>query len=154
LDLGAVHDRRAAAAGGASAFAQQKLPIERWLDGEVKANLPPASYCGPPIQLKFNSFLPPTASPPQLQMRTFKRLEADTNGRIVIRGYWGSTLANAQRGAFDAIASGIAETGTCFAIMNPGSGRPAGCRCNWPRRWAPRPPPCKCPSSTLRSKAG
>lgn len=107
-------------AGHGGVLAQSKPLIERWVDGEVKAALPPLTYSGAPIALKFNSFLPPTASLAQLQVRTFKRLEADTGGRITVRPYWGSTLGNAQRGAFDVVASGIAETGTCFAIMNPG----------------------------------
>lgn len=106
--------------GCGTALAQTKPLIERWVDGEVKAALPPLTYGGPPVALKFNSFLPPTASLAQLQVRTFKRLEADTAGKITVRPYWGSTLGNAQRGAFDVVASGIAETGTCFAIMNPG----------------------------------
>lgn len=103
-----------------AALAQPKPLIERWVDGEVKASLPPVTYGGAPIALKFNSFLPPTASLARLQVRTFKRLEADTGGKISVRSYWGSTLGNAQRGAFDVVASGIADTGTCFAIMNPG----------------------------------
>lgn len=121
-----MHDRfgRCAALalmfGCGVALAQTKPLIERWVDGEVKAALPSQTYGGAPIALRFNSFLPPTASLAQLQVRTFKRLEADTGGKITVRPYWGSTLGNAQRGAFDAVAAGIAETGTCFAIMNPG----------------------------------
>lgn len=106
--------------GAGMAMAQSKPLIEQWVDGEIKAALPPLAYHGAPIALKFNSFLPPTASLAQLQVRTFKRLEADTGGKIAVRPYWGSTLGNAQRGSFDVVESGIADTGTCFAIMNPG----------------------------------
>ena len=56
----------------------------------------------------------------KVQQRTFDRLKADTNGKIVVQPYWGSSLANAQRGAFDAISQGIADFGTCYVLFNSG----------------------------------
>lgn len=90
--------------------------IEKWLDGEVKAKQPPVTYNGAPITLRFSTFLPNFP----LYERAFKRLEADTNGKLIIRPYWGNSLANAQRGAFESISSGIADFGNCYSAFSPG----------------------------------
>lgn len=95
--------------------------IEQWLAGDRKANYGTAvTYAGPPVTLKFSSFLAPNSSLAQLHIRAFKRLEADTNGKIAVRAYWGNTLANAQRGAFEAIAGGVADFGQAYVAFDPG----------------------------------
>jgi TRAP-type C4-dicarboxylate transport system substrate-binding protein len=119
-------NRLAAAApfvGGASAFGQgtAKPLIDLWLEGERKANYgTPVSYTGAPITLKFSSFLAPNSSLAQLHMRAFRRLEADTNGKLLVRAYWGNTLSNAQRGAFEAIGGGVADFGQAYVAFDPG----------------------------------
>ena len=100
--------------------AQTKPLIEKWLDGEVKANYGKVTYDGPPITMKFSTFVAPQTAMGKLQQRTFDRLKEDTNGKIVVTPYFGSTLANAQRGAFDAVSQGIADFGTCYVLFNPG----------------------------------
>ncbi|MFN0302991.1 MAG: TRAP transporter substrate-binding protein [Burkholderiales bacterium] len=100
--------------------AQEKRLIEKWLDGEVKSKAPAVTYSGPPIQLKFSTFVAPTTVTGQLYVRAFKRLEADTNGKVVVRPFWGSTLGNAQRGAFESIGQGVADFGNCYVLFNPG----------------------------------
>jgi TRAP-type C4-dicarboxylate transport system substrate-binding protein len=108
------------AAAASVSVAREKRLIEKWLDGVVKSRAPAVTYDGPPIQLKFSSFLAPTTATAQVQIRTFKRLEADTNSKVVVRPFWGSTLGNTQRGAFEAIGSGVAEFGSCYVLFNPG----------------------------------
>ena len=103
-----------------NATAQQKTLVEKWLDGEVKANYPKVTYSGPPITLKYSTFVAPGTPMAKVQQRTFDRLKADTIGKIVVQPYWGSSLANAQRGAFDAISQGIADFGTCYVLFNSG----------------------------------
>ncbi len=104
-----------------TAIAQNKSKplIERWLDGETKANYGTAvTYTGAPISLKYSSFLAPSSVLALLLIRAFKRLEADTNGKIVVRPFWGNTLANAQRGAFEAIAGGVADFGQAYFLFD------------------------------------
>ena len=101
-------------------FAQQKTLVEKWLDGEVKANYPKLTYTGPPITLKYSTFIAPGTPMGKVQQRTFDRLKADTNGKLIVQPFWGSSLANAQRGAFDAVSQGIADFGTCYVIFNTG----------------------------------
>lgn len=100
--------------------AQEKRLIEKWLDGEVKSKAPAVTYSGPPIQLKFSTFLAPTTMNSGIYLRAFKRLEADTNGKVQVRPFWGSTLGNAQRGAFESIGSGVGDFGNCYVLFNPG----------------------------------
>ena len=103
------------------AQATAKPLIERWLDGEVKANYGGApTYTGAPITLKYSAFLTPNSVIAALYLRAFKRLAEDTNGKIVVRPFWGNTLANAQRGAFESIAGGVADFGQAYVAFNPG----------------------------------
>jgi TRAP-type transport system periplasmic protein len=101
-------------------FAQQKTLVEKWLDGEVKANYPTVTYSGSPITFKYSTFVAPGTPMAKVQQKTFDRLKADTNGKILIQPYWSSSLANAQRGAFDAVSQGIADFGTCYVLFNSG----------------------------------
>lgn len=110
----------AATASLASTAAQEKPLIAKWLDGEVKAHFPTVTYDGPPITLKYSSFIVSSTPYAQLFTRAFKRLEEATNGKIVVRSFWGSTLSNTQRGAFEAIGGGIADFGNCYTMLNPG----------------------------------
>jgi TRAP-type C4-dicarboxylate transport system substrate-binding protein len=104
----------AAATSGASA--QGKPLIERWLDGEVKAGYPAVTYSGPTITLRYSSFIPGFP----LYERAFKRLADDTGGKLVVRAYWGNSLADAQRGAFESISGGLADFGNCYVATSPG----------------------------------
>jgi TRAP-type transport system periplasmic protein len=108
------------AASSNGAAAQEKPLITKWLDGEVKAKFPAVTYDGPPITLKYSSFIVSGTPYAQLFTRAFKRLEEATNGKIVVRTFWGSTLSNTQRGAFEAIGGGVADFGNCYTMFNPG----------------------------------
>lgn len=106
--------------GATMASAQDKPLIEKWLNGEVKANFPKVTYSGPPITLKFSSFLPPNSSLAKLHEHAFQRLSDATGGKLKAKAFWGNTLANAQRGAFEAIAGGLADFGQAYVGFNPG----------------------------------
>ncbi|MEP9375887.1 TRAP transporter substrate-binding protein DctP [Aquabacter sp. CN5-332] len=100
--------------------AGQKPLIAKWLDGEAQANFPKITYDGPPITLKYSSFVVAGTPLANLFIKSFKRLEEVSGGKLVVRPFWGSTLSNAQRGAFEAIGGGIADFGNCYTIFNPG----------------------------------
>lgn len=106
--------------GATTASAQDKPLIEKWLNGAVKANFPKVTYSGPNITLKFSSFLPPNSSLAKLHETAFQRLSDATGGKLQVKAFWGNTLANAQRGAFEAIAGGLADFGQCYVGFNPG----------------------------------
>lgn len=97
------------------ALAAEKPLIEKWLDGEVKANYPAVTYDGPPIELRWATFLGEFP----IDVRGFERLTADTNGKLVVRPYWGNTLTDMTRGAFESVSSGIADFGPCIVSYNP-----------------------------------
>ena len=83
-----------------SAVAAEKALIEKWIDGEVKANYPEVTYEGPPITLRYSDFVPPTHDVAKLRNRLFDRLKKDTNGKLVVKAFWGNTLSNAQPRSF------------------------------------------------------
>ncbi len=84
--------------------------------GEVKANFPPVTYNGPPIELRYSTFIGEFP----IDVKAFKRLEADTNGKLVVRAYWGNTLANMIRGPFEAVSGGVVDFGNCYVSNSPG----------------------------------
>src|SRR5262245_55839864 len=98
-----------------AASAQDKPLIDKWLDGEVKANFPKVTYNGPPIELRYSTFIGEFP----IDVKAFKRLEAETNGKLVVKPYWGNTLANMVRGPFEAVSGGVADFGNCYVSNNP-----------------------------------
>jgi TRAP-type C4-dicarboxylate transport system substrate-binding protein len=98
------------------ALAQEKPLIDKWLDGEVKAKFPPVTYNGPPIELRYSTFIGEFP----IDVRAFKRLEAETNGKLSVRAYWGNTLANMVRGPFEAVSGGVVDFGNCYVSNSPG----------------------------------
>lgn len=96
--------------------AQEKPLIEKWLDGEVKAKFPAVTYNGPPIELRYSTFIGEFG----IDVRAFKRLEAETNGKLVVKPFWGNTLANMMRGPFEAVSGGVADFGNCYVSNSPG----------------------------------
>lgn len=106
--------------GEAQPAPAQKPLIAQWLDGEVKANFPKITHDGPPITLKYSTFVVSGTPLSKLFIQSFKRLEEASGGKLVVRPFWGSTLSNAQRGAFEAIGGGVADFGNCYSIFNPG----------------------------------
>ena len=101
-------------------FADERPLIEQWLDGDVDANYTEITYDGPPIRLRFSSFLSPSGGLYEVQKRALDRLEADTGGMIQPEAYWGSSLADGQSGAIDAVNEGLVDYSTCYVQFNPG----------------------------------
>ena len=104
----------AAVSYAGSTSAQEKPLIEKWLDGEVRAKFAPVTYNGPPIELRYSTFIGEFG----IDVRAFKRLEAETNGKLVVKPYWGNTLANMMRGPFEAVSGGVADFGNCYVRFN------------------------------------
>jgi len=103
-----------------TAEAQEKQLIAKWLDGDVKANFPKITYDGPPITIRYSSFVAPNSPVVKTTEVAFKRLEEASNGKLVIKPFWGNTLSNAQRGAFESVGGGVADAGQAYVVFNPG----------------------------------
>jgi TRAP-type transport system periplasmic protein len=99
-----------------AAHAQDKPLIEKWLDGEVKANFPAVTYNGPRIELRYATFIGEFG----IDVKAFKLLEAATGGKLAVRPFWGNTLANMMRGPFEAVSGGVADFGNCYVSNSPG----------------------------------
>jgi TRAP-type transport system periplasmic protein len=73
-----------------------------------------------PIELKFNTFLPPTgAILVNVWQPWAKQIEARTNGRVKVTFYAGETLGKA-RDIYDSVTSGIADVGAPLLVYTPG----------------------------------
>jgi TRAP-type C4-dicarboxylate transport system substrate-binding protein len=103
-----------------NAEAQEKQLIAKWLSGEVKANFPKVTYDGPPITIRYSSFVAPNSPVVKTADPAFKLLEQASNGKLIFKPYWGNTLSNAQRGAFESIAGGVTDAGQAYVVFNPG----------------------------------
>ncbi len=99
--------------------AAQKTLAQKYLDGEAKLSTP-FNYDGPPITLRYSTFLGKAGATPELYEKLWARLKADTNGKITVQPFWSNSLADAQTGGFESVASGIADMGTCYTQLNPG----------------------------------
>lgn len=104
------------AAGTASA----KSLAEKWLDGELDADLPEITYDGPPITVNVAHFLAANTPLTSVLARAADRLEAETDGKLRIRVFYSNSLHDAQRGGFEGVAAGISDMSTCYSWINPG----------------------------------
>lgn len=99
-----------------TAFAQDKPLIAQWIDGEVEANFTEVTYDGDPIELRYGTFIREFP----LDLKAFALLEEATNGKLVVKPYWGNSLADMMGGAFESVASGIVDFGNCYSAFSPG----------------------------------
>jgi TRAP-type transport system periplasmic protein len=102
-----------------SGVAHAKSAAERYLDGELPLSTE-FTYDGPPITIRYSTFLGSAGAAPDNYRAMWERLAQDTNGKILFEPYWSSSLTDTQTGAFEAINSGLADMGTCYTQMNPG----------------------------------
>lgn len=119
-----MHTRHLAAAFMAASLALPALADDRplaqkYLDGDAPLSTP-FEYDGPTITFRYSTFLGSAGATPDLYRAAWARLAEDTGGRIVIQPFWSNSLADGQTGAFEAVASGLADMGTCYTQLNPG----------------------------------
>lgn len=109
------------AMAGAGLHAEEAKPLVRqWLDGDLPYSGPKINYDGKPITIRFSTFIAPGGSiVTDIWQQAFDRLAADTGGKLVIKPFWASSLADAQRGAFEVVESGVAQMSSCYVSMNP-----------------------------------
>ncbi len=101
--------------------ANAKPLVEQWLDGQVTPPPIPVTYDGPPITIRFSSFLSPQTPIAKVAIRAFARLKEESGGKLIVRPFWNNTLANAAQGGFDAVSSGVADMSSCYSFMSPGN---------------------------------
>lgn len=99
--------------------AHAQSAAEQYLNGELKLSTE-FNYDGPPITLRYSTFVGSAGMAPDIMRAVWERLKQDTNDKISIEPYWSSSLTDTQSGAFEAIGSGLADMGTCYTQMNPG----------------------------------
>ena len=105
---------------GALAESHSPSLVTQWLNGETPYDGPEITYDGPPVTVRFSTFVAPSGTTADTNwVKAFDRLAKDTNGKLIIKPFWSSSLADAQRGAFEAVSTGVAQMSSCYAIMSP-----------------------------------
>lgn len=94
--------------------------IYQWLDGRLPYDGPEITYDGPTITVRFSTFLGAGALITNNWEEAGKRMEADTNGKMRFRIFYGNTLHDSQRGAFEAVSAGVSDMSHCYSWVNPG----------------------------------
>ncbi len=102
-----------------AAHADTKSVAQQYLEGQAKISTP-FNYNGPTITLRYSTFLGKAGATPELYEKLWNSLKQDTGGKIVIQPFWSNSLADAQTGGFESVASGIADMGSCYTQLNPG----------------------------------
>ncbi len=97
----------------------QKSVAQKYIDGEAKISTP-FKYDGPPVNLRYSTFLGKAGATPELYEKIWARLKEDTGGKVTVQAFWSNSLADAQTGGFESVASGIADMGTCYTQLNAG----------------------------------
>jgi TRAP-type C4-dicarboxylate transport system substrate-binding protein len=93
---------------------------KKWLSGELTPPKLAVKYDGEPITLRFSSFLSPAIKlVSDVWEPAIKRLEAESDGKIVVKTYWGGTLHGLREG-FQAVREGVTDFTHCMTAFDPG----------------------------------
>jgi len=93
---------------------------EDYMAGKIPYKGPAVKYTGPPITIRFSSFW--TMAMPIAQTAEFshKQLEKESNGKLIIKGYYSNVLHDSQSG-LKALVEGISDMTHTYAQWTPGS---------------------------------
>ncbi|MDE0056895.1 MAG: TRAP transporter substrate-binding protein DctP, partial [Defluviicoccus sp.] len=94
--------------------------VEQWLDGELAQAGPKLAYQGKPITVRISTFLGAGNPLTNIWAKAVKRLDAEAGGKIRVKTFYGNSLADSERGAFEAVSAGVADVSSCYSFMNPG----------------------------------
>ena len=95
---------------------------EDYMAGKIPYKGPAVKYAGPPITIRFSSFW--TNAMPIAQTAEFshKQLEKESNGKLIIKGFYSNVLHDSQSG-LKALVEGISDMTHTYAQWTPGSFR-------------------------------
>jgi len=91
-----------------------------YLEGKLKAPEYKITYDGPPITIRFSSFVTNTVPLWKVYRAAFKQLEAESKGKLLIKDYPGGVL-HAMADGFKAVRSGITDLSQCYISYQPTS---------------------------------
>ena len=91
-----------------------------WLSGELQPPELEIDYNGEPITMRLSSFLSPSIKlVSDVWEPAIKRLEEESNGKILVKTYYGGTLHSLPDG-FKAVREGITDFTHCMTAFDPG----------------------------------
>lgn len=93
-----------------------------WLNGgldEADYNMPPITYQGDPITLRWSHHVPPVSGMAKsVYIPGFRLLEKLSKGKIKVEERWGGTIHAANAGP-EATRSGLTDMTACYAFYDP-----------------------------------
>ncbi len=93
--------------------------VEKWLNGEIPSKIE-VTYDGPPIELRYASYLPKVSGVEVVTARALEVLNKEANGKFNIKTYYAQSL-HPHREGFTAVRDGIADMSYCFANFESSS---------------------------------
>lgn len=93
--------------------------VEKWLNGEIPSKNK-VTYDGPPIELRYASYLPKVSGVEVVTARALEVLKKESNGKIDVKTYYAQSL-HPHREGFTAVRDGIADMSYCFSNFEGGS---------------------------------
>jgi TRAP-type C4-dicarboxylate transport system substrate-binding protein len=86
---------------------------EDWMAGKVTTGNPAITYAGAPIEIKYGHPSPPASVLVPVLQANMKRLNTNSNGKLVVKEYGSGSLFGARDG-FKGVRSGVGEWGVCY----------------------------------------
>lgn len=109
-----------AALAGPAAAQDGAEGARAWLSGELEPPKLDIAYDGEPITMRFSSFLSPSIKlVSDVWEPAIARLEAESDGKIQVKSYWGGTLHGLPEG-FRAVREGVTDFTHCMTALDPG----------------------------------
>lgn len=110
---------------GGVARAQEDLIAETsvaqaWLDGKLDYPKPLVTYDGPPIRVRYATYLTAANGLEKVMAQALQVLERESNGKFRTEAYYGEAL-HPQNQGFVAVRHGVVELSACFSIYEPTS---------------------------------
>lgn len=104
----------------AQAEAQRAQLARDYIEGKLDPKAAPVTYQGAPIEIRVSSFVPKAAGLWKVWEPSFRQLERESKGKLVVKAYPGGVLHSMQDG-FKAIRSGVADLSHCYVSYAPTS---------------------------------
>ncbi|MFA6264388.1 MAG: TRAP transporter substrate-binding protein DctP [Pseudolabrys sp.] len=91
-----------------------------YVEGKLKVPEYKITYDGPPITVRFSSFVAATVPLWTSYRGAFKQLEKESKGKLIVKEYPGGVL-HAMTDGFKAVRSGVTDMTQCYASYQPTS---------------------------------
>ena len=101
-------------------FAARTKAARDYIEGKLKVPDYKITYDGPPITVRFSSFVAATVPLWKSYHGAFKQLEKESKGKLIVKEYPGGVL-HAMTDGFKAVRNGVTDITQCYTSYQPTS---------------------------------